>query len=116
MSATQIIRYGKSANENDYAQQKDVVAGYARPGIDRAEKFPWNRIVPPHAVKQPGRAELRTRAGTEGGDQERGVDGVKQPLSASLARYVTESRIHVRKFRAGPISVARHKPEWTTHR
>src|SRR6266446_6432952 len=53
------------------------------------------------AAKTPG-AQMRARAGADGGDQQRQIDRVKEPLAAGFARHVTERRVHVGKAPARP--------------
>jgi hypothetical protein len=73
--------------------------------MDGAKKLLGNRVAAPHAVKQSRRAELRSHAGTDGGDQEGKTDGLGHENAACNRRDVAEY-VLISKLEKTPKSVS----------
>src|ERR1039458_8957912 len=66
--------------------------------MDRPKELLWNSVAASHAIKQTGRSQLRSQAGSDGRDQQRDADGLCHKNTARNPSDVAE-HVLISKFR-----------------
>ena len=85
-----IVGDQKSSEQRNRTDKNHVVGGNPGLGMDGAKEFLGDRVAASHSVKQAGRAQLRTHAGTHGRNQQRDADGLGEQRAPRDRGHVAE--------------------------